>query len=326
MTRSLIRKAVSAGTGLLLLAAVAACSTPTSAADAPTDSTSGSSAGSLDGKSVADIGNVSNAFMTCMRNNLLPLLEDAGATTSTSFGNFTASGVQAAVEDAITRTPDAALYISESASLDEYSIQRLQGANIPTLLAFGRPSGTADPEGNLAFDYDADAKKVADNLAAQFPGITKVGNIDGQPGIPDTDLQDAALVTALAAHGITIEATLHSGYTAQGGATATQDMLQAHPDIQALIVHADDATTAAAQTMAASEKKVPIVSLINDTPAVVDLVKSGAVSFALVGDTSQWATQIRDGLATIAGGGRMTPGTLEFTVVDKSNADSFHAC
>lgn len=324
--KTIRHRVTAAACASVLLLGLAACSTPSSA-DAPPGSASGSSsAGALDGKSIADLGNVANAFMTCMRNSLLPVLEEAGATTSTSFGNFTATGVQSAVEDAITRTPDAALYISESASLDEYSIKRLQAANIPTLLAFGQPSGAADPEGYLAFDYDVDAKNVADNLAKQFPGITKVGNIDGQPGIPDTDLQNAALVPALAAHGITIVATLHSGYTAQGGATATQDMLQAHPDVEALIVHADDATTAAVQTMAASEKKVPIVSIINDTPAVVDLVKSGAVAFALVGETSQWATQIRDGLATVAAGGRVDPGTLAFAVVDKSNADTFSAC
>lgn len=279
----------------------------------------------LDGMTVADIANVPNAFITCLQHAYLPRIEEKGASTFTVFGEFQPDGVKRAVEDSITKSPDLALYIGEIPQLDAQAMRELEQAGIPTEIALGvKPEGS-DPQGVANFNYETVANETAKAFATLDPEIKKVGILGGIQGVPATDETDRYLETALKREGIEVEDTLYTEYTAKGGATATEDMLQAHPDVQALIVNGDDAGLAATRAIAKVGSDATVATIFGVSQPVIDQVKSGSMLFALYEPVDVWGEQIADMLEEIAAGKTVPDQTLEMELVEKANAGSVKA-
>jgi ABC-type sugar transport system substrate-binding protein len=286
-------------------------------------SSSASTAGNaLQGKSVADLNTIPNAFTTCFQKQYLPQLASDGAKTFALYGSFLPATVEQITQQAITRDADIAIYTAEQPVLDHNVLTTLARANKKVVLLEGSPPPGTNPQGSLALAYSSFGTQTAAELAKAMPNARVVGIVDGEPGNPENDNTVSALKSALAARGISVAGVIHGDFTATGGAKATQDMLQAHPNVQVIISEGDDMSLAAARVVKSEGRRVPIVDLYAFSQGALDAIKSGEMLFVLYQPVKSWGEQVVNVTRAVAAGQDPPPVTLDMKVVDKGTVGS----
>jgi ribose transport system substrate-binding protein len=289
-------------------------------------SSSASTAGNaLEGKTVADLNTIPNAFTTCFQKQYLPQLTSDGAKTFALYGSFLPATVEQTTQQAITRAADVVIYTAEQPVLDHNVLTTLARAKKKVVLLEGTPPPGTNPQAYLALSYPRLGSQTAAELAKAMPSARVVGIVDGVPGTPQNDNTVSALKSALAARGISVAGVIHGDFTATGGAKATQDMLQAHPNVQVIISEGDDMSLAAARVVKSEGRDVPIVDLYAFSQGALDAIKSGEMLFVLYQPVKSWGQKVVDVTRAVAEGQDPPLQTLETTVVDKSNMGSVGA-
>lgn len=221
---------------------------------------------------------------------------------SERFGIFSPSGVQQAVRDSITKSPDLALYTGETEALDKQALTELERASIPSAIMFGAaPSGTK-PQAGLNWNYAEYAEQMAAAIQELAPEIKTVGIVSGIKGNPVSEETTEDLEKDLAPNGVKVAGVLYGEFTAQGGATASEDMLQAHPEIEAIITYGDDMALAATRAVAKAGSDIPVLPIYATTQAVIDQIKSGQMLFALYEPVEVWSQEILEMMEAVASG------------------------
>lgn len=279
----------------------------------------------LGGKLVADIANVPNAFVTCLQESYLPGMEEQGAETFSVFGEFQPSKVKQAVEDSITKSPDLALYTSETPELDQQALTDLERANIPTVIQYGgAPEGTK-PQAILNWNYAEYAAQMVEGLEQLAPEIKTVGIVSGIQGSPVAEEMTAELEKALSAAGVEVAGVLYGEFTSQGGAVATEDLLQSHSDVEAIFTYGDDMALAATRAVSKAGSDIPVLPIWTTSQAVIDQVKSGQMLYALYQPVEAWGEEIVDAVAQVAGGKTLPEQKFKQELIEEKSASSLQS-
>jgi ribose transport system substrate-binding protein len=141
----------------------------------------------------------------------------------------------------------------------------------------------------------------------------QVGYLEGLPGYHNTERMEG-FIAGLDPAKVEVVQTLSGGWTVEGGNTAAMDMLQAHPEIDAIIAANDDMAIGAIEAARALSQDLLITGVDGQTPAL-EAVAAGGLAATL--DASpfllgQIATQVALDIAagTFPGGFVATPAAI----------------
>jgi ribose transport system substrate-binding protein len=272
------------------------------------------------GGKVAILSLVRNAFDSCKDRVMEQTLSRAGFDVSTYYSNFQPATSNANLQDALTKQIAGAVYASQTPALDLVSLKKLQAANVKTVLNLGQaPSGTK-PAVVLPAASEQGGAAAVDELLKVRPSVKRVGLIPGTAGVPASDLALKGMAAELAKRGVKVVATVHGDFTPQSGSRVAQDMLQAHPDIQALLVLGDDMALAAARVGRAAPAHAVVVDVYGFGRAALAAVRSGGLAALMYAPVDGWARRIADSMVRVMRG-QSGPrfASLRMRPVDRSN-------
>ncbi len=283
----------------------------------------------LAGMEVAFINAGVNEFSTCFVGGLERGLEGTGAAVLDLDSQFTPDQQQANVEDAITRGVDAAVLVGLAAELSANALDAFAAAGIPVVLMYEPAPAGSDPAAIFYTDLAKLGRNTVDALAERFPDIRRVGLVTGVAGITASDIPEAAVEERISElDGVEVVGKIPGQFNRDAAAAATEDMIQAHPDVEALIVFSDEMGQAAHRVLAAAGRddiELVIVSLYSS--AGYEAVANGDFAFAMGLPAASIGIDVADLVADVIGGAR--PGVQEFDlpVLDAGNiADADVGC
>ena len=246
-----------------------------------------------------------------------------GADVSVSAGRERASAdeVIGLIEDAMAKQPDAiAVNGSDTAPLIPV-LKRVIAAGIPLVL-FDAPADelTADVAAYIGTDNEAAGQAAGAWLAEKAAGGGQLGLITCVAGHPVTRARVKGFESGMGS-AFKVVAQGDAGCDRAKGRQVMEDMLSAHPELDAVFSTSDSQSLGAAAALKAAGKDVEFVSF-DAQPQVVEAIKAGKVIDASAG----WsAKQIgADAVKAAVAAARDQPveakQVVPVTVVDRDNA------
>jgi ribose transport system substrate-binding protein len=230
------------------------------------------------------------------------------------------------LEDAIAKNVDAiAIDGSDNAPLLP-ALKRVIAAKIPLVL-FDAPADQLKGQYAtfIGTDNAAGGKAAGEWLKGKLSGGGKVGVLECVVGHPVTVARVKGFQAGLAGGGpFKIVARLEAGCDREKGRKAMEDMLTAHPDLDAVFSTSDTQTLGAIEALKAAHKDPMFVSF-DAQPEAVDAIKAGNILDASSGWSARTLGSEAVKAAIAAARGEKVPPSrlVPVTVIDKTNADSW---
>jgi ribose transport system substrate-binding protein len=230
------------------------------------------------------------------------------------------------LEDAIAKGVDAiAIDGSDNAPLMP-ALKKVIAAKIPLVL-FDAPAD--ELKGQYATfigtDNAAGGKAAGDWMREHMPNGGKVGELECVVGHPVTVARVKGFEDGLKGGGpFKVVAHLEAGCDREKGRKAMEDMITAHPDLDAVFSTSDTQTLGAIEALKAVHKDPTFVSF-DAQPEAVDAIKAGNILDASSGWSARTLGSEAVKAAIAAARGETVPPSklVPVTVIDKTNADSW---
>lgn len=226
------------------------------------------------------------------------------------------------IENAITKDVDA---IAVNGSDNEPllpALQRVVDAGIPLVL-FDAPAEdlSADVASYIGTDNRAGGEAGGAWLSEQLPEGGKLGVILCVAGHPVTSARLDGFKAGLGAAEFDVEATADAQCDPEKGRKAMENMISAHPDLDAVFSTSDSQSIGAAKALEAAGKD-PLFVSFDAQPPVVEEIQSGAVVDASVAWSAReiGADAVKAAVAAARGEPVEKETLVPVTVVDSSNA------
>jgi ribose transport system substrate-binding protein len=262
-----------------------------------------------------------NDFTTCFFHGLQKGFDGTSVEVVDYDTKFDPSKQQSNIEDAIATKASAAVMIGLSSDLDGRAVQEFADAKVPIVYALNPvPSGSA-PTAAYPLDIVAMTKQSVEQLATD-PTMNKLGLITGPPGQPSSDLVLQTLqaeVPKLSA-GVQIVATVNGEFTPTGGASATEDLIQSHPDVNTLMYFSEEMALAGQRVLdGANRADIKVVVYSAYSQAAYDAIANGKWAYAMALPIGTVGADIAHALAagTVSG-----VNTISMPVLTKDNVKS----
>jgi ribose transport system substrate-binding protein len=168
------------------------------------------------------------------------------------------------------------------------AVRKINQAGIPLVLI---DNSIADGEyiTYIATDNVRGAALAAEYIAMLLNGEGKVAMIEGEPGGQAANDRRKGFHDFMATvPGIEIVSSLTGHWTTEGAISATEAILQAHPDVQAIFACADMMAVGVAQVLSRANREDVILVSFDGIEEGLDLVKQGKSA----GDIAQFPTTI----------------------------------
>jgi ribose transport system substrate-binding protein len=230
------------------------------------------------------------------------------------------------LDDAVAKGVDAVAIDGSDTKPLIPALKRVIAAKIPLVL-FDAPAD--ELKGQYATfigtDNAAGGKAAGDWLKAKMPDGGKVGLLLCVAGHPVTVARVKGFEEGLKGGGtFKIVSRLEAGCEPEKGRKAMEDMLSAHPDLDAVFSTSDSQSLGAIEALKAAHSD-PVFVSFDAQPQAVDAIKAGNILDA----SSGWSARtlgsdaVKAAIAA-ARGEAVPPSTLvPVTVIDKTNADSW---
>jgi ribose transport system substrate-binding protein len=234
--------------------------------------------------------------------------------------------VIALLEDAIAKDVDAiAIDGSDTAPLIP-ALKRVIAAKIPLVL-FDAPAD--ELKGQYATfigtDNKAGGTAAGEWLKGKMAGGGKVGLLECVVGHPVTVARVKGFEEGLKGGGkFQVVARLEAGCDREKGRKAMEDMLTAHPDLDAVFSTSDTQSIGAIEALKAAHKDPMFVSF-DAQPEAVEAIKAGNILDASSGWSARTLGSEAVKAAIAAARGETVPPSrlVPVTVIDKTNAESW---
>ena len=170
-------------------------------------------------------------------------------------------------------------------------------------------------------------RKAAEFIKSQLPNGGKIALIGGTPGVTSTDDRIKGCREGLEGSNIKVVAELSSpGNARDGGVTAMQDILTAHPDINAVFASGDEPALGAAEAMRAAGIKLEKIVLVgfDGSPNGIASIKAGELKASIAQFPAQMGKLGVLTAATLARGGKVNPRIdTGVAVITKKNVSEY---
>jgi ribose transport system substrate-binding protein len=226
------------------------------------------------------------------------------------------------IENAMTKGVDAIAVNGSDTKPLLPVLRRVIDAGIPLVL-FDAPADEleADLAAYIGTDNRAGGEAGGAWLGEQLPSGGKLGVILCVAGHPVTSARFDGFKAGLGAAKFDVAATADAQCDPEKGRKAMENMISAHPDLDAVFSTSDSQSIGAVKALQAAGKD-PLFVSFDAQPAVVENIKSGAVVDASVAWSAReiGADAVKAAVAAARGQQVEKQTLVPVTVVDESNA------
>ena len=197
-------------------------------------------------------------------------------------------GQIAVVETEIIKSPDAIVLVPMNATALIPKILEANSAGIPVITADTRAEeGLAQIETFVGLDEKQSFMGMAEYVVEQLGGKGKVAILEGFRGSSTAELRLEGMIEVFgAAEGIEIVASISADWDQEKGLKASEDILQAHPDVDAIIGSNDLMALGAVQAVKSAGKLDQVLVVGDDAiPSALAALRSGELDATIDGNT-----------------------------------------
>ena len=152
------------------------------------------------------------------------------------------------------------------------SVYAANDAGIP-VITVTRMSNDGEVVQHLDIDNKEAGALIAEQMIKDFPNGCKVAVLEGIPGASSTNDRSEGFVVGTKGTAIEIVVSLSANYSREEGATVMEDILQGHPELEAVYAHNDEMALGAARAIYAAgltdQIKVYGVDAVDDAIAAI---------------------------------------------------------
>jgi ribose transport system substrate-binding protein len=178
------------------------------------------------------------------------------------------------IEDAITKKPNAAVFIPVDAKAMVPGVEKFNAANIPVVNLIDRSDG-GQFISFMGCDDFAVAEQTAKHLLEKMGGKGNVIIIEGVGGSSNNTKRVGGFKKALEAYpNIKLLASQPGNFQRAQALQVTENLLQAHRQIDGILAANDAMALGAIQALDAANRKALVIGM-NGTKEAIDAVKAG---------------------------------------------------
>ena len=192
------------------------------------------------------------------------------------------------VENEIIKNPDAIVLVPMNATALIPKILEANNAGIPVITADTRAEeGLAKIETFVGLDEKQSFMGMAEYVVEQLGGAGKVAILEGFRGSSTAELRLEGMMEVFgAAEGIEVVASIAADWDQEKGLKASEDILQANPDVNAIIGSNDLMALGAVQAVKSAGKLDQILIVGDDAiPSALAALRSGELDATIDGNT-----------------------------------------
>ncbi|MGD1037950.1 MAG: ribose ABC transporter substrate-binding protein RbsB [Roseiarcus sp.] len=180
------------------------------------------------------------------------------------------------VEDVLNQSIKALLLNPADSDAAKASVRAAIAKNVP-VLTLDRAANGVTVASHIASDNVAGGKMAGDLIAQKLGGKGNVVELQGVPGTSAARDRSKGFMEAMAAApGLKVVASQTANFDRTQGLNVMENILQAHPDIDAVFAANDEMALGAIKAIQAANRKIVVVGF-DGTDDGVAAVKSGAM-------------------------------------------------
>lgn len=194
------------------------------------------------------------------------------------------------VETELAKQPDAMVLVPMNGTALIPKVMEANSMGIPVLTADTRvDEGPGKVETFVGLDERQSFKGMADYVVKALGGKGKIAILEGFRGSSTAELRLKGMHDAFdAAAGIEVVASIAADWDREKGLKVTEDILQAHPDISAIVGTNDQMALGAVQAVKSAGKLDSILIVGDDAiPSALSALKAGELDATIDGNTDK---------------------------------------
>ncbi len=181
------------------------------------------------------------------------------------------------IEDLIARDVDVLIINPYDSDAIVPSVLEANRAGIP-VITVTRPSNAGEVVQHLDVKNAFGGKLVGAAVAASLDGVGNVVVLEGIPGAPSAAERQAGFLDVIDVfEGIEVLASQTAHYAREEGATVMEDLLQAHPEIDAVYAHNDEMALGAVRAIESAGRTGIEVFGFDAIPDAIDAIELGSM-------------------------------------------------
>ncbi|MCP4380412.1 MAG: sugar ABC transporter substrate-binding protein [Hyphomicrobiales bacterium] len=199
-------------------------------------------------------------------------------------------GQIAVVEAELVKQPDAIVLVPMNGTALIPKVMEANNLGIPVITADTRvDDGPANVETFVGLDEKESFKGMAEWVVEQLGGTGKVAILEGFRGSSTAELRLEGMKEVFDAHdGIEVVASISADWDREKGLKAAEDILQAHPDVNAIVGSNDQMALGAVQAVKGAGKLDDILIVGDDAiPSALSALKAGELDATIDGNTDK---------------------------------------
>jgi ribose transport system substrate-binding protein len=324
----LTRRAGLLSVALTSLALIAGCASGASPS-ATTAAGSAASAPATGSVSIGvDLSTLNNQYFVTLNDDAKGEAQAKGATVASADGQNDLAKQTSQVEDFISKGVSCIIVNPVDSAGIASAVSEANDANIP-VIAVDRGVEGATTAGFIASDNVDAGKLAADALLGALNGSGKIAVLTGVPGASATNDRTKGFEQSLAANpGITVVANQTAKFDRATALSVTEDMLQAHPDIQGIFAENDEMALGAIQALtAAGQDGKVLVTAIDGTDDGMQAIKAGTLLETIAQQPAFMGKTAVDYCVSLAAGESVQSGFTASPLIEinKDNVDQYLA-
>ncbi|RAR64334.1 ribose transport system substrate-binding protein [Onishia taeanensis] len=234
----------------------------------------------LSGNAMADrialvVSTLNNPFFVTMQEGAEQRAEALGHELIVLDSGNDAARELSNVEDALSRDIDLLLMNPTDSDAAVSSVRSANARNVP-VITLDRSANGGRVASHIASDNVAGGQLAGGFIAEQLGGEGQIVQLEGVPGASATRDRGEGFMAAIeAAHGLELVASQPANFNRTEGLNVMENLLQAHPDIQAVFAQNDEMALGAQRALQAGGNDDVILVGFDGTDAGVQAVKDG---------------------------------------------------
>nr|WP_299241684.1 ribose ABC transporter substrate-binding protein RbsB [uncultured Halomonas sp.] len=182
------------------------------------------------------------------------------------------------VEDALSRNIDLLMMNPTDSDAAASGVRTANARNVP-VITLDRSANSGKVAAHIASDNIAGGKLAGEYVVEQLGGEGRVVQLEGVPGASATRDRGEGFTTAIDnAEGVELVATQPANFNRTEGLNVMENLLQAHPGIDAVFAQNDEMALGAQRALAASGKENVLLIGFDGTDAGIQAVEDGKMA------------------------------------------------
>ncbi|WP_227370561.1 ribose ABC transporter substrate-binding protein RbsB [Halomonas sp. M20] len=182
------------------------------------------------------------------------------------------------VEDALSRDIDLLMMNPTDSDAAASGVRTANARNVP-VITLDRSANSGNVAAHIASDNVAGGKLAGEHVVEQLGGKGKVVQLEGVPGASATRDRGEGFTNAIEdAENVELVASQPANFNRTEGLNVMENLLQAHPEIDAVFAQNDEMALGAQRALAASGKENVLLVGFDGTDAGIQAVEDGKMA------------------------------------------------